>query len=535
MPQYYFHSLEKERGDREKKAGNYDVALIYYNQALARLNHIRAVEKDTLYTGNTFAAVLSSIIECSLQLAFASLATWDYQQISNFKEKLLSDLTQLTTADNSLSEMAQNEREAIKRKEAIYPLLAIVSEAISERITYIGEAAPTEENFLIALEWLKEAKQYLIEIEYPIPIKMHLKHLNLLEKAFKVSENQDFLIEMQSYITSTDAFMALTPYSLDDLEFFNYQLVVAIGLNKPDKAKALIQQYQSKFKLTLLKEQQLVRTIEELIQENLEQVSSKKRLRENQQDTEIWLSIRDANEITDLEEPAPKKPKIKELVADKQKRAVASDGLVRLQAPGSDSFFFIQSVPLSIPTTEISYSQAFSCAIKAVAQQYSIKDLWAELLVFIANFYSQHCPSSIALSSNKADFIAYSLYIDALMINPECANALRLKNDLSKKMQPLFSARRPYANNLLECFNQAIENHIDDVTAMIPDKRKREEFFSLLFPYLLDCIPKYCEPHFSEQIIELMKEEHFNNLEKRDFYNIAPEENIASSSASPII
>ncbi|USQ13139.1 hypothetical protein J2N86_10615 [Legionella lytica] len=502
MPKFYFDSPQKKLGDAAKDEENYEQALFYYQQAFTHLNQIIARPNfvESLYSYNGLAGALSDIIFCSAHLSLNSLEQWSYQKIADFRQEIMAHLERMHSVDEALTKIVLNDLHARRRRAKIYGVLASVAEALSDRLVDIFEQDPAEDNLLMALSWLEKALEYRKAIELPIKMQLHLGYLNLLERAFRIEKDQDFLVQMKDYIRLNALENNIRPGSSNHLELLNYQLLIAIEQKSSNETAHFIRQYRILIKALprLIQNRQVINDIGELIQKSIQLKAQPQNL--NKKSSRRVIE-EDEEELILLEQERAKRPKLQEANNEQ-----LGQPMHILQAPISNSFF-AQKDRAPKPGTTPS-SQIFASAMKRVAQNYSEPEFLATLLSFVAHFYYyKKCPYEMNIT--KAHLIAYSMYSDALMIDPHCAHAYREYGAITESLH-LHSPERRFSMSDLECFNQAIDNHITEVETFIGE-RESEEIFCELFLHIVNYTSKKIDKTKADQVASLMFEADHND------------------------
>lgn len=401
------------------------------------------------------------------------------------------------SVDAALAKIVLNDLQARRRREKIYDVLANLAEALSDRLVDISEHDPAEGNSFMAWSWLKEALEYRKAIGLPIKMQMHLGYLNLLECLFKTGKEQGYLAQIKDYIQLNALEDSIIPGSANYLELLNYKLLVAVEQKNSSETEHLIRQYKILIKARprLNGHEQVIKDINELIQKFMQakahpQNSNKKSSRR--------VIEEDEEELIMLEQERAKKIKLHE----------PNEGQTVhiLQTTINYSFFAPND---SSPEPEaMSSSQIFASGMKRVAQHHCHPEFLAKLLSFVAHFYYYpKCPYEI--DTIKAQLIAYSMYSDALIIYPNCPDACREHRAIAESLHLHTSSLRCSKNDL-ECFNQAIDNHITEVETFLGEMES-EEIFCALFQHIVNYTYQKIDKTIADSVASLMFDELHDN------------------------
>lgn len=505
----------------------------------------------------------SQIIKCISQIVQALIAEspntlQNYDLIQFNMRKARSNRKDFLVLHNTLAQYFGGiSRNSTERLTEVFGSLAETAEKISDAISDYADSEQywvrKDKAYMKAVMWLQRAQKYQLKANSSldtgknnkktsniIRTELHLGCLNLMERAYYCNHDETYLLEITKYI-SDNRLHGLNLTSEEQLELLSYELLVAVEESDEEAIHILSQYYEAilinnpdfdencsliqDIKKLLAK----VNVTEEAIEpeptsepnpkkrdrEEAEVLSltKKAKLTENVMGADVPHLLEEAPYLESnvpSEEQAPMPPLLQvEMVTRPLPQVVLN--LTRV-AP---SLPFFAPVPMQKPS-QITFSET----MKELAGSYNNSETLANLLIVVADFYSQGKHSQ----SPKAMFIACSLYEDVLRLNPK-HNVARSKKD-ELKSTPLgaqvfklvVSDKKHTAvqyKTASDLFNHSIAESIKNVqTYLVENNQKQlDELFTKLLQFIGATLKKeHSVGNQSEEIADLILSKCLNDM-----------------------
>ncbi|WP_133135195.1 hypothetical protein [Legionella rowbothamii] len=561
----YLAKKELDAANAAYQLGNYSDALANYENAITKLRELGAQKGffPTKFYYDELAYTHSQIIKCISQIVQALIAEspntlQNYDLIQFNMRKARSNRKDFLVLHNTLAQYFGGiSRNSTERLTEVFGSLAETAEKISDAISDYADSEQywvrKDKAYMKAVMWLQRAQKYQLKANSSldtgknnkktsniIRTELHLGCLNLMERAYYCNHDETYLLEITKYI-SDNRLHGLNLTSEEQLELLSYELLVAVEESDEEAIHILSQYYEAilinnpdfdencsliqDIKKLLAK----VNVTEEAIEpeptsepnpkkrdrEEAEVLSltKKAKLTENVMGADVPHLLEEAPYLESnvpSEEQAPMPPLLQvEMVTRPLPQVVLN--LTRV-AP---SLPFFAPVPMQKPS-QITFSET----MKELAGSYNNSETLANLLIVVADFYSQGKHSQ----SPKAMFIACSLYEDVLRLNPK-HNVARSKKD-ELKSTPLgaqvfklvVSDKKHTAvqyKTASDLFNHSIAESIKNVqTYLVENNQKQlDELFTKLLQFIGATLKKeHSVGNQSEEIADLILSKCLNDM-----------------------
>ncbi|KTD20999.1 Uncharacterised protein [Legionella lansingensis] len=426
---FYFNTPDQINGDKAYNEGKFDEALTYYSHALETLLRHAASSDQHLQYYDAIAHVFADIIITKSVLI--RINARDFTKVAMYWREILSMIQEMEVVYN------QNlkDRKHIYSREVIikaYSMLAVTCEKVSDKIMdYLDDSGTTSKNILVnqptlsdAIQWMQNAIIYQIKSGQSIKIDSSCGYLNLLERQFKETNDEQTLALMSAYMAEHRLLEQVIEDPMQKLELLSYAIRIAI-VTKQDNLAVLTttchEIYQS-----LPRENddnpilQDLSTLIELEPRNpsLEDQHGIEKLEEEEgilSPTEMSLETPhpDDENLGQIElhpsttSPIPTAPMPNEQVA---------------RASQQGMFAITKGIP-SAPDTLENHSHAFITALDRITKRSGDTKYLANLLSLVADFFKDYQSSGIP--KKNCILIAFDAYQQVLRIYPEHRRAMQ--------------------------------------------------------------------------------------------------------------
>lgn len=508
---YYFDTEEQIKGDKAYNKMDYQLALSFYQKGLNKLNTSSPSSPSfKYYDGLAYIASEILITMCAQQMSI-----FNPIEASNTNERWKELPSLLSSLEMAYAKIISYEKRQTTNEKIVdvYTSLAQAFEHISDAFfddISIDENKPsTVSKIEKSLFWLSKANQYKEKAGLPVLIEAHLAYLNLQERKYSYVADPRVIQKMQQYIKQHQLLETESSW-MNQLEALYYQLWVTV--KRPDGSA---HQYAERCKT--------------LLDTHADELN---------EDIPIFHELRTL--INSLPEMGQTKHKLDEsdtssqslkrqkLERTEENTIIKPHAIPHTEPKSNHSPFFSSVQSQEQESTQEIISESFIQMMNELGSKYNNAHFFSNVLSLMGDFYR----SDASLKLNN--FIAADLYKAALRISPQHKVASPRLKKLKERDRTLrnspdsIASNSPVQNdNFSIVFSVAIDNHISEMSAYIPEPDKLHAKLNQLLTSLEETATKYnVFRDSSKDIVDFMKTRY------QEIYN---EKNNPASHHSPFI
>ncbi|HHF7374996.1 hypothetical protein [Legionella bozemanae] len=516
---FYFNTFRQQQGDIAYNEQRYEEALMHYSEALKTL-YLHAASKSTRYTDfyDALVYVLSENIITKLQLIRREAQDGHFNAIANYWQEIPSLLHEMEITHKEhlagKKHSISNEEQVIKKTNE---LLAAVCEEVSDAIVDQMEAEEdsTEISLTLpqAIDWMNRAINFQMKTKDCPKLSSSLGYLNLLERHYKETNDENILTVMSEYINKHKLREATIQSPLRKLELLSY--VTRLTLFNDEDISELV--HECKRLSALLSDEERENPILEDLQNLVQLISHEESQLEDMEKTEETYATSDmeenednsiavVSEESDLSSNHPVTPMD---LQNSGSEIVPPPTL----APPSVSVFqtstqtMVQSISLSFSNQGfgatpqgffstalqsqasedmLPYSRAFQSSLEKITTDSSNPKFLANLLSLIADFFGKYRADGV--QKQNAIVLTFDLYQQVLKIDPGHNRAAIKVKELYIQHQKLIGPYKhfshgyqsplsvaPKISEAKNCFNQALEELTIQLESFLMNKPNKIE------------------------------------------------------------